>query len=892
MNVPLIKAVWLVWIPIVLILFRAIGPRRAVLVGFLGGELFLPDYQTVLGPPWFPFVAYKWNLTGLALLVGVLAFDRQTLVRFRPGWLDLPMAAFTLAPLIGLVTGVPGSAGDIADLMVLRGLAWVVPYLMGRLYFGRADGPATVGVALVISGLIYIPFCLYEEFAGPPCYLAGLIYGTPYNVGMVDRLGGWRPEVFLGNGLTVASWMALTTVMAAWLWLGGAWRLRKGPAWLPTLALLAATLSCRGVYGYILLAIGFATLAATRLFRTRAIFVILIAVPFVYMVARASGLWDGGSLVEAARFMGREGTIAFRLHAEDEIIGKVLGRNPVFGSGNYIWHGDFNQWPDGNWLHVLWMGGLVGLTLQLTAIYVLPAGLALSIPARRPDARQALSPAWGLAAWVVLQMIDAMHNTSYLTPIALIGGSLVGMFLASHGVGFEASTDARDRRRARGAAPPGSSAADAERMARPSAASGHVTYRLGDIKPKAARRAGDGLGTASFAFALACVFYVFGHAKVDGQEVATFVGGLGSALLFAAVGAVAVASPRRSLPRVAALAVAFGTLGITFNLALHASNRPFWSGDILQGMALSGLVVAAWRRATGGGPWAYAVLAALAASWWVFEPFARSFPGSQYLFESGSGDLSLFPMLPWLTLSAVGAWLVESSVTGRVALALVLGSLAVMGWSLGPVKFPLSPVYAMAGGSLASAAFALAGLCRRWAPVRSASDWLGRRWLVFFYLHLGIATVLGRAGLTWPVAAWVALALLSIGATWVVSWSLEKLRAPFRQPATWVALFAAMLAVGLWPGVPAIAVVGIAGGIGLMFAARFEDLAALILGPKLDDIVPIKVAAWPRHLGKVLLVVAALAAPELVARLPAPFGQAPRVEPRASANATGGDSAP
>jgi hypothetical protein len=444
MNFDLIRAVLIVWIPIVMILFRVLGPRQAVLVGLLGGTLFLPDCEVGFAASGFSFPFNKWIVTGLALILGVLVFDRRTLSRFRPQWLDLPIAAFYLAPLVGLITGVAGSAVDIEDLMIGRGLGWMIPYLMGRLYFGRPEGPTRVGIALAISGLIYLPFCLYEEIAGPPRYLAGLIYRIPYNPGMVDRLGGWRPEVFLGNGLTVASWMALTTVMAAWLWIGGSWRPRRGPAWWPTVALLAATLSCRGVYGYILLAIGLATLSMTRLLRTRAILVILILIPSAYMSARASGFWDGRWLVEAASFTGREGTVAFRLDAEDEIIHKVLGRDPFFGFGNYVWRGSWNHWPDGNWLHVFCMGGLIGLTLQLMALYVLPAVLTLSIPARRPDWQEASSPAWGLAAWCLLQMIDGMHNTSYLTPIALIGGTLVGSFLSYKGSGFEASPAVRD----------------------------------------------------------------------------------------------------------------------------------------------------------------------------------------------------------------------------------------------------------------------------------------------------------------------------------------------------------------------------------------------------------------------------------------------------------------
>jgi hypothetical protein len=420
MNSALIEAVLLAWPPVVLILFRAIGPRRAVLVGLLGGFLFLPAGQVKLGG----FPVDKWNVTGVALLLGVLLLDRRSLLRARPRWFDLPMALYYLAPLIGLATGVPGSGADILDVMIGRGLGWVVPYIMGRIYFGQDDGPATVAIALTVAGLSYIPVCVYEEIAGPSRYLAGLIYGLPYSEGQVDRLGGWRPEGFLG-GLTLAAWMAMTAVMATWLWLGG-WRPGKWPGWLPALALLAASLSCRGVYGYILLAIGIASALLTRWLRTRAVLAILAILPVAYMGLRGSGLWDGGLLVRGATLVGRPSTVAWRLNAEDQLIRRVIGRDPAFGFGNYVWHSEGLLWPDGSWLHALWMGGLVGLSLSLLALYILPAALALSKPRGRPDPRQAASPAWALAAWCLLLMIDGMHNNSYFTPTAMVAGALVG----------------------------------------------------------------------------------------------------------------------------------------------------------------------------------------------------------------------------------------------------------------------------------------------------------------------------------------------------------------------------------------------------------------------------------------------------------------------------------
>ena len=422
MNVELVRAVLLAWPPVLVGLFWAVGPRRAVLVGVIGGFLFLPIDPVrpiVFG---FPVPVNKWNATGLGLALGALLFGRREVRLARPSWLDLPMAGYYLAPLAGLATGVPEAAADTLDVLIGRGLGWVVPYAAGRVYFSRPDGPREVAVALVVGGAAYIPVCLYETAAGPPHYLATLLYGIPASFNS-DRLGGWRPSGFLGDGLVVAAWMALTAVTATWLWLGGAWRRGLGAGL--AVPLVLTTLACRGVYGYLLLAGGLAVAVAARLLPARAWLVVLVALPVWYMGLRLAGVWDAQVLVRGADFTGRAGTVGWRLAAEDEVIGRVLGERPVVGFGTYIWHAGISRWPDGAWLHALWMGGLVGLALWAAALAVVPAAAGLSRAAGPVAGGSAYAPRWALVCWCSLQFLDGMHNACYIPPTALIAGTLI-----------------------------------------------------------------------------------------------------------------------------------------------------------------------------------------------------------------------------------------------------------------------------------------------------------------------------------------------------------------------------------------------------------------------------------------------------------------------------------
>jgi hypothetical protein len=433
MNKTLIEAVFVVWLPVVVALFRVLGPRQAGLIGVFGGFLFLPR-ETLPLSIFETLSINKRVVSGLALLLGVLVFDPRALIRGRPRLVDLPMIGFVLLPLISLATNQFQGYLITIDQVWRNALEWAMPYLVGRLYFGDREAPRDLTVAIVISGLVYVPVCIFEMLLGPKYYLLGLIYGIPAYGHMVARLGGWRPEGFLTNGIELTTWMALASTSAVWLWLRRGWTPWRAPSWSPALALTLVTVACRGVYGYLGLAIGLPTAVFSNLLKTRVLIAILAFLPPLYVGVRASGLWDGGSLVELAKRTGRGDTVAYRLLAEDAYLKKVLGYGPWFGfggtdSGIFDWFSQAQIWPDGWWIHQVRAGGLVGLTGFFLALFLVPVGLGLALPAGRSGRASPGALAWGLALFLVLHMIDSLQNMAYLTPTTLIGGSLTALFL-------------------------------------------------------------------------------------------------------------------------------------------------------------------------------------------------------------------------------------------------------------------------------------------------------------------------------------------------------------------------------------------------------------------------------------------------------------------------------
>ena len=884
-NQILATAVFLAWSPVVVVLFKLLGRRTGTLAAVVGGYLFLP--RTWIRPPGLLHFLYfeKQAAIGLAIALAMLVWDWRLLLRFRPKAWDIPVLTFTGWAAVVVFAG-QFVDWDVADLILQRRLWWIFPYLAGRLYFTDTEGAGAISLSIVVATLLLVPLVALEAMVGPAASPMALIYGTPS--GMVTRLGGWRPEVFFDHGIELSCWMALAAVTALWLWLGGAWKPQRGPACWPTFVLVPATLITRGVYGYVDLAAGAAATLVTLAFRTRAAIVVLALSAPLYIGLRVSGGWDGQNIVKSLQSTGRELTVAARLVSEDRMIAQVLNHNPAFGFGRplgFAWRAEGPvdcQGADGAWLIYLWTTGLVGLSLYHVAQYLIPAGLALSRPRGRPDRARIGAPEWGLALFVILAMIDGLHNMPSFAPLPLIVGALVGQAVNPR-AGSYSGPRGKGRATSEGRGP----GQQAHSSAVPEGWDATV------------RRGGFVLAPAAVATGLACLLYVFGHGPVEGFEGVKLVGGLGAALLFSAAGAAGSWASRRASPtRLVVYAVLFAALGASFNLALHPSTRPGNSADILQGMALCGLVVALWRRAFGNAAWADAILAtAPLVVHLVVRPYLRDFPGSQYLF-AGQGPTSadsLFPVFPWLTFAALGGRALRDSAAIDLASGVLLGLGAAAVVTFGPTgsgpvfeKFPMNLPYALLGGALVGLAFALGRFSGFKGPPAQGLRWLGRQGLVFFYAHFGVAKAVEAAHVHEPRAVWLLLAVGSLAATWLISAAASPFARWFRNPAPWLVLFGSIALAWKAPGLPPMQVTALSGLAGLVFAAYYRELAALVAGasspasvtsPRRPDI-PEVVAAGPWHaLVRAVLLVVALAAPEILAAVLGTTRAAPEVDP-------------
>jgi hypothetical protein len=229
----------MIWIGVLPLLFNSMPKRRALLINFIGGFLFLPELHDVVSSgealPAFdirPFFFTKTNAMCYGFVLAVLLYDSKRLLAFRPKWFDVPMMIWCVIPFFSGMANTDdlGPRQDLTGTTLIwaivaakqQALAWGVPYLAGRLYFDDWEGLREMTVGLLAGGMIYAVLCGVEHIISPQ--LHSLVWGFhahDFSQTLRPGLGGvlrYRPTVFMEHGLMVAMWMVAACLLAVWVW--------------------------------------------------------------------------------------------------------------------------------------------------------------------------------------------------------------------------------------------------------------------------------------------------------------------------------------------------------------------------------------------------------------------------------------------------------------------------------------------------------------------------------------------------------------------------------------------------------------------------------------------------------------------------------------------------
>ncbi|UZJ41334.1 hypothetical protein OO006_13480 [Prosthecochloris sp. SCSIO W1101] len=439
-NAPgniMVPVVMFGWIPFVMILFSRLEAKIAAAAAFVAGWMFLPVVAYNL--PALPDYT-KTTATCVGILAGAWLFDKERFGEFRFSAVDIPILLWCTAPFFSSVANGLGPYDGLSQTMY-QSITWGLPYYIARIYFSDTEGLKILALAIVIGGIVYIPFCWFEMIMSPQ--LHRMTYGFHQHsfLQTIRAGGGFRPMVYMDHGLMTSMWMVIAVFLGTWLYLSGS--LPKKILFVPTvylLLLLVFTTMMMKSFGAIsLLFLGLIVIILTNKMKLRFLILILLVTPHLYIVTRTTGTWDGRNLSQfVAEKISEERaqSLQFRFDNETILIDKAL-QGTFFGWGGfgrsrvYDDKGRDISIADGLWIITLGQNGIYGLIALVIAVQLPVVLFLLRVKPNRWNEQQWAAPAV-MAVFLAIYMIDNLLN-SMINPIyMLFSGGIIGVMLRLH----------------------------------------------------------------------------------------------------------------------------------------------------------------------------------------------------------------------------------------------------------------------------------------------------------------------------------------------------------------------------------------------------------------------------------------------------------------------------
>jgi hypothetical protein len=428
----------LVWPIVVVFLYRTRPPIEATVWTILGALLLLPNGFSIK----FPMVPAidKNSVPNICAYVGCkLLLPGRKQRRFSFALPDLLAIMLVLGPVFTsalnndtIVIGdrvLPGVGYYDGISGLLSQLFIFVPFLLGRRVFLNPEDTEVTIRCLVVAGLFFSLPVLMEVRLSPQ--LSNWIYGIVHSGFNTEiRYGGYRPVVFMQNGLATAFFMMTTLLAATALWrvdgrlmgfsLGGA------TAYLGVVVIL-----CKSAGALIYSLFGGLLIQCINPRSQLRVAVLLACVGLSYPLLRIANVFPDKLLVEMAASFDpdRAQSLETRFSQERELLSHASERF-FFGWGRYgrnrVYEesGKDSSITDGEWIETVGQFGLVGFLAEfgLLALPVFRASSAFKLVRSARD-RVFLAT---LSLVVALAIIEQLPNASISSWSWLLAGSLLG----------------------------------------------------------------------------------------------------------------------------------------------------------------------------------------------------------------------------------------------------------------------------------------------------------------------------------------------------------------------------------------------------------------------------------------------------------------------------------
>jgi hypothetical protein len=401
--------------------------RQAVAACLIMGWLFLPNatYNLPGLPPYTKIAAIS-----LPIILATFIYEYQRISNIRFSKTDLPIMVWIFCAFASSLSNNLGIYDGISGLLK-QTITWGFPYLIGKIYFSDKEVLRELAKWIVIGGLIYIPFCLWEMRMAPNLNFS--IYGFRFDqFATTIRFDGYRPVVFMQHGIALGFWMMSALFMAIHLWRSRAVIFLMGISMgMIVFALFVVFFLCRSLNAIILLIIGLIVSYTIRSLGVRSFVLVLAFLPVFYVFSRNMGLVTSQTITNQLSVISpeRATSVHGRLYHE-EMLQEKAWKKPLLGWGGWgrsrIYDDDGNDISvtDGLWIIVFGTNGLVGL-VSLGLVFLLPTFLFWKRYNLLNWNIDSIAPMVGFSVLLPLYTIDCLMN-AMLNPLYIVvaGGML------------------------------------------------------------------------------------------------------------------------------------------------------------------------------------------------------------------------------------------------------------------------------------------------------------------------------------------------------------------------------------------------------------------------------------------------------------------------------------
>jgi hypothetical protein len=317
---------------------------------------------------------------------------------------------------------------DAVSAMVSQFLL-VVPFFLGRQFLRASGDTEETFRVIVLAGLLYSLPILVELRMSPQ--LSNWIYGYSTSFIVEFRYGGYRPVVFLQNGLATSFFLMTAVVAAATLWRA---KSRIGPSSRTTVAtayLGAILVLCKSagalLYGIVLVPLVW----LSNLTVQRGTAIVCVTVALLYPSLRAADLFPNAYLAEIAASVNQEraDSLKTRFDQEEQLLKHASDRF-FFGWGRfgrsrvYDESGSDVSLTDGGWIITMGQFGFFGFVAEfgLLSLPVMTAFFAFRFAETNRD-KIFLG---ALMLIIAVTVLEQLPNASVSSWTWLLVGSLSG----------------------------------------------------------------------------------------------------------------------------------------------------------------------------------------------------------------------------------------------------------------------------------------------------------------------------------------------------------------------------------------------------------------------------------------------------------------------------------